>query len=208
MALHSCVVEASLTAGACKRVATSRHCQRRLASSVTGQPTAKVCFRISKGLPPLRRGNRTPPIDSSSPSISCFTQLTFHCGGSHYGCVSQDVFYAAPTRGRRASCHSSRSTCIRASKASASAELQTESESRSKPESSKLKEVVIVGGGIAGLSTALALHRVGIKSLVLESAPGPRDSGAAIALWRNAWRALDVLGVGEKLRHDYILLDR
>ncbi|GAQ87428.1 hypothetical protein KFL_003520070 [Klebsormidium nitens] len=106
--------------------------------------------------------------------------------------------------GRRASSQVNRSTCTRA----VNAELQTESKPQSRADPSVEEEVVVVGGGIAGLSTALALHRMGIKSLVLESAPGPRDSGAAIALWRNAWRALDVLGVGEKLRHDYILLDR
>lgn len=31
-----------------------------------------------------------------------------------------------------------------------------------------------------------------------------RDSGAALSLWGNAWRALDALGVGPALRKDYI----
>lgn len=102
--------------------------------------------------------------------------------------------------------HNSRPKAINAG---ANREVSTEDKAGVNPDSnSQNAEVVIVGAGIAGLATALALHRVGIKSLVLESAPGPRDGGAAIALWRNAWRALDVLGVGEKLRHRYILLDR
>jgi hypothetical protein len=102
--------------------------------------------------------------------------------------------------------HNSR---LKAINAGANGEVSTEDKAGMNPESNfQNAEVVIVGAGIAGLATALALHRVGIKSLVLESAPGPRDGGAAIALWRNAWRALDVLGVGEKLRHRYILLDR
>jgi hypothetical protein len=109
-------------------------------------------------------------------------------------------------RGRLSGGHNSRPKAINAG---ANGEVSTEDTAGVNPESnSQNAEVVIVGAGIAGLATALALHRVGIKSLVLESAPGPRDGGAAIALWRNAWRALDVLGVGEKLRHRYILLDR
>jgi 2-polyprenyl-6-methoxyphenol hydroxylase-like FAD-dependent oxidoreductase len=55
--------------------------------------------------------------------------------------------------------------------------------------------VVIVGGGIAGLATAVALRARGIDDvLVLESAPSPRAEGFALSLWANAWRALDALG--------------
>lgn len=61
------------------------------------------------------------------------------------------------------------------------------------------QEVVIVGAGIAGLATALALKKVGIKSLVLERAEELRSTGAALSLFPNAWRALDVLGVAHKL---------
>ncbi|KAJ0009698.1 hypothetical protein Pint_33989 [Pistacia integerrima] len=32
-----------------------------------------------------------------------------------------------------------------------------------------VEDIVIVGAGIAGLTTSLGLHRLGIKSLVLES---------------------------------------
>jgi len=61
------------------------------------------------------------------------------------------------------------------------------------------EEVVIVGAGIAGLATALALKRVGIKSLVLERSHELRAAGAALSLFPNAWRALDALGVAHKL---------
>lgn len=44
--------------------------------------------------------------------------------------------------------------------------------------------------------------------MVLERAPGLRQEGSALALWSNAWRALDVLGVGQQLRGDSLLLDR
>ncbi|KAL0386855.1 UNVERIFIED_CONTAM: Monooxygenase 2 [Sesamum radiatum] len=63
-----------------------------------------------------------------------------------------------------------------------------------------VEDVVIVGAGIAGLATALGLHRLGIRSLVLESGDSMRTSGFALGIWTNGWRALDALGVGDILR--------
>ncbi|KAK1263702.1 hypothetical protein QJS04_geneDACA016239 [Acorus gramineus] len=60
--------------------------------------------------------------------------------------------------------------------------------------------IVIVGGGISGLSTALALHRKGIKSIVLERSDELRATGAAINVLTNGWCALDQLGIGPELR--------
>ncbi|KAJ4774165.1 FAD/NAD(P)-binding oxidoreductase family protein [Rhynchospora pubera] len=71
-----------------------------------------------------------------------------------------------------------------------------------------VEEIVIVGAGIAGLATALGLHRKGVKSLVLESFPSIRTSGYAIGTWTNAWRALDALGIGNKIREQHILVER
>jgi len=51
-------------------------------------------------------------------------------------------------------------------------------------------KAVIVGAGIAGLSTAIGLDRVGIDSVVLEKNPSLTDEGAAITLWNNAFQAL------------------
>ncbi|GLJ34430.1 hypothetical protein SUGI_0692310 [Cryptomeria japonica] len=68
-------------------------------------------------------------------------------------------------------------------------------------------DIVIVGGGVAGLATALALHRLGVKSLVLEKASSLRTSGAAFIMWANAWKALDALGVADSLRPNYCQLD-
>ncbi|XP_059287540.1 monooxygenase 2-like [Lycium ferocissimum] len=62
------------------------------------------------------------------------------------------------------------------------------------------EDIVIVGAGIAGLATSVALHRLGVRSIVLESSESLRTSGFALALWTNAWRALDALGVGDSLR--------
>ncbi|GAB4838559.1 hypothetical protein Ancab_028105 [Ancistrocladus abbreviatus] len=62
------------------------------------------------------------------------------------------------------------------------------------------EDIVIVGAGIAGLTTALALQRLGLKSLVLESSSYLRVTGAAFTTWTNAWKALDALGIGDSLR--------
>ncbi|KAF8667877.1 hypothetical protein HU200_052500 [Digitaria exilis] len=60
--------------------------------------------------------------------------------------------------------------------------------------------IVIVGGGISGLATALALHRKGMRSLVLEKSETLRTDGVCIAVHSNGWRALDQLGIGAELR--------
>ncbi|KAL6223135.1 hypothetical protein ACLB2K_006525 [Fragaria x ananassa] len=65
--------------------------------------------------------------------------------------------------------------------------------------STTVENVVIVGGGIAGLATAVALKRAGIEALVLERSKGLRVNGTALTLFPNAWFALDSLGVSHKL---------
>ncbi|XP_062216766.1 monooxygenase 2-like isoform X2 [Phragmites australis] len=65
------------------------------------------------------------------------------------------------------------------------------------------EDIVIVGAGLAGLATALGLHRKGVRSLVLESSPALRASGFAFTAWKNAFRALDALGVGDKIRRQH-----
>ncbi|KAK6118925.1 hypothetical protein DH2020_047333 [Rehmannia glutinosa] len=67
-------------------------------------------------------------------------------------------------------------------------------------DSSINEDIVIVGAGIAGLTTALGLPRLGIRSLVLESSEGLRIAGFALTMWTNAWRALDAVGIGNVLR--------
>ncbi|MFF3500793.1 FAD-dependent monooxygenase [Streptomyces sp. NPDC003247] len=59
---------------------------------------------------------------------------------------------------------------------------------------------IVVGGGIGGLTAAAALHRRGLRVTVLERAPSLAPVGAAISLAPNALRALDVLGVGDRVR--------
>ncbi|KAK3193543.1 hypothetical protein Dsin_024853 [Dipteronia sinensis] len=62
-----------------------------------------------------------------------------------------------------------------------------------------VEDIVIVGAGIAGLTTSLGLHRLGIRSLVLESSETLRATGFAFTTWSNAWRALDALGIDKEL---------
>jgi 2-polyprenyl-6-methoxyphenol hydroxylase-like FAD-dependent oxidoreductase len=61
-------------------------------------------------------------------------------------------------------------------------------------------KAIVIGGGIGGLCTAIALRKVGIEVLVYERATGLREAGAGISLWANAIRALDVLDLGDSLR--------
>ena len=66
-------------------------------------------------------------------------------------------------------------------------------------------KAVIIGGGIAGLASALALTRRGWQVEVFERAPGFAEVGAGLSLWPNALRALDALGVGEPVRGRAVL---
>ena len=62
--------------------------------------------------------------------------------------------------------------------------------------------VLIVGGGIGGLATALALAQHGRRSHVLEKAPSFGEIGAGLQLAPNATRMLDRLCIlGEVSRH-------
>ncbi|KAA0049774.1 zeaxanthin epoxidase [Cucumis melo var. makuwa] len=68
-------------------------------------------------------------------------------------------------------------------------------------------DVLIVGAGIGGLTTALGLHSLGIRSLVLESSDDLRVTGYALTLWTNGWKALDAVGIGDSLRQNHDQLD-
>lgn len=63
-------------------------------------------------------------------------------------------------------------------------------------------KVLIVGGGIGGLTTALALQARGIDYTILEQSSELREVGAGITLWANAVKVLDQIGfgVGAKIR--------
>jgi FAD-dependent urate hydroxylase len=63
-----------------------------------------------------------------------------------------------------------------------------------------VREAIIVGGGLAGTATALALRRAGIGATVHESAPsGADDVGAWLTLAGNGMDALATLGLAEEV---------
>jgi 2-polyprenyl-6-methoxyphenol hydroxylase-like FAD-dependent oxidoreductase len=60
-------------------------------------------------------------------------------------------------------------------------------------------DVIIIGGGIGGLTTALALHKAGIACRVYESAPEVKPIGVGVNLLPHATRELAVLGLESAL---------
>lgn len=61
-------------------------------------------------------------------------------------------------------------------------------------------QIAIIGGGIGGLTAALALKYFGFEPEVFEQASALLDVGAAIAIWPNAMRVLARLELAEKIR--------
>lgn len=76
-------------------------------------------------------------------------------------------------------------------------------------------KLLVIGGGIGGLTTAIALQRKGLTVQVFESAPGFKPLGAGLVLAANAMKALQTIGIseaiqpaGKLLTHGTILTDR
>ena len=63
----------------------------------------------------------------------------------------------------------------------------------------KKPPVLIIGGGIGGLGTALALSRKGVASQVIEQAAEFKEIGAGIQLGPNVFRMFEVLGITKEL---------
>jgi len=61
--------------------------------------------------------------------------------------------------------------------------------------------VIVIGGGIGGLSAAIALRRAGVETHVYERVPELADVGAGLSIWRNALVALDAMDLGDAVRH-------
>lgn len=70
------------------------------------------------------------------------------------------------------------------------------------------KTFSILGGGICGLSTAIALKNIGIQAEVYESAPQFRPLGAGLLLAANAMRSFQKIGIAEKIAARGRLLPR
>jgi 2-polyprenyl-6-methoxyphenol hydroxylase-like FAD-dependent oxidoreductase len=60
-------------------------------------------------------------------------------------------------------------------------------------------DVLIIGGGIGGLTLALSLHQAGIACKVFEAAPGIKALGVGVNLLPHGMRELTELGLQEKI---------
>jgi len=60
-------------------------------------------------------------------------------------------------------------------------------------------DFIISGGGIAGLTTAIALQKEGYRVKVLERVKELKEVGAGLGLGANAWKGLAYLGITEDL---------
>ena len=65
-------------------------------------------------------------------------------------------------------------------------------------------DVIILGGGLVGLTLAIALDRHGLTSLIVDPADpsrplAPTYDGRATAVASSSWRMLQAIGVGERL---------
>lgn len=58
-----------------------------------------------------------------------------------------------------------------------------------------MAQATIIGGGIAGLTAAIALNRIGIDTLIYEGAPSIKAIGAGLGLGANAIMGFDRLGI-------------
>src|SRR3954451_17218260 len=68
-------------------------------------------------------------------------------------------------------------------------------------------DVAVVGGGIGGLTAAIALVRKGIDVTVYEQAPQLLPIGASLALGPNATRLLGALGLMDEVRRVGVAAD-
>jgi 2-polyprenyl-6-methoxyphenol hydroxylase-like FAD-dependent oxidoreductase len=69
------------------------------------------------------------------------------------------------------------------------------------------RNVIILGGGIAGLTAAIALNRIGIRAQVYEAAPEIKTVGAGLVLAANAMKAFQKLHIDQAVMAEGRLLD-
>jgi len=69
-------------------------------------------------------------------------------------------------------------------------------------------KVILIGAGIAGLASAIALRQAGIDVEIYEKVSELGEVGAGISLWANAIRALDYLGLGAAIRERSVSYSR
>jgi 2-polyprenyl-6-methoxyphenol hydroxylase-like FAD-dependent oxidoreductase len=69
-------------------------------------------------------------------------------------------------------------------------------------------KITIIGGGIAGLTTALALRKLGFDFELFERAKQLNEVGAGIWMQPNALKVLDWLGLGDLVRESGTMLNQ
>ena len=69
-------------------------------------------------------------------------------------------------------------------------------------------KIIVAGGGIGGVSTAMGLASKGYQVTVLEQAPQFGEIGAGIQIGPNAFHAMDYLGVGDTGRQKAVYIDK
>ena len=62
------------------------------------------------------------------------------------------------------------------------------------------RQILVIGAGISGLATAVALQRRGHNVIVIEERSDTSSGGAGISIWPNALAALDEIGLGDAVR--------
>jgi 2-polyprenyl-6-methoxyphenol hydroxylase-like FAD-dependent oxidoreductase len=62
------------------------------------------------------------------------------------------------------------------------------------------RRALIIGGGIGGLTAAIALRRARWRVTVRERDEGLPITGTALGMWPVALRALDAIGIGDMVR--------
>lgn len=67
--------------------------------------------------------------------------------------------------------------------------------------------IIILGGGIAGLTAAIALNKIGMRPQVYEAAPEIKAVGAGLVLAANAMNAFQKLGIAQAVMAEGRLLD-
>ncbi len=66
----------------------------------------------------------------------------------------------------------------------------------------KEKNIVILGAGVGGLTTAIALHQFGFKNIsIYERRSGIKTIGAGLVLWANATKILKKLGLLQSIQN-------
>ena len=61
-------------------------------------------------------------------------------------------------------------------------------------------KAIVIGGGIGGMSAAIALEKAGIETAVFEAVKEIKPVGAAISIWPNGVKCLNALGLKAQLR--------